>query len=289
MATNADDTNKGADDTKQVTADDLRDLKYNNQDGVEASKDEDETAGDDKTDDDAGEAGKDDETNSDGQATDENEENDETGSDEDSDEFVKAVPSISGDNLVDYARNLEKAYNESTGEALRLKGELEGKKPPAGDQKPDGEGQKTDDKTASPMDLYVQQKMEEEIQTAFTEFSDKYPQVTDPAEYERFKAEVAIISNAMFQSTGRLAKPGDLYKRAAAILDWEPKDKVDKEDHLKIAIKKSGSTTKTSSGTTQKAQKSKVTDQMIAVNKMMYPNKTDEEIRKELEPYVKNK
>jgi hypothetical protein len=71
-------------------------------------------------------------------------------------------------------------------------------------------------------------------------------------------------------------------------LGWEPADKVSDKEKLSMALKDSASVTKTSSASAKTPTKSKVTDQMVAVNRAMYPGKTDAQIREELEPYVKS-
>lgn len=278
MATNADDT--AANDSTKVTGEDLRKLKYG-EDEVESSTETDESSETNETDD-STETRDDDETNSDTDATDETEESDTTESDDDSAAFVKELPNIQGDTLEEYARSLEKAYQNSTAEALRLKGLVDGAQT---DKRVGDNKEETTIDTTDPLALYAKQKMDEEINASFNAFSKSYPQVTDPTEYNRFTVEVATLSNTILQSQKRLASPQELYQKAAVILGWEP-DKVTSKDRVNAAIKGSAAVSKTTS-TTKQVTKSKVTDQMVALNRMMYPGKTDEQIRKELEPYVK--
>jgi hypothetical protein len=109
MATNADPV---VDDDKQVTEEDLRDLKYGN-DEVETSKEADETDDTDEPEEDSEEAG-DEDGQTDDEATDESEETDQPESADDSAEYVKEFPQIKGDTLEEYTRNLEKSYQNSS-------------------------------------------------------------------------------------------------------------------------------------------------------------------------------
>lgn len=282
MATNADDTNgeenQGADDTQKTTEEDLRNLKYGESE-VETSSgdtDEDETTGSDDSEEESEEAGEED-----GQTDDDTEEAEDT---EDSGEFVKELPNIKGDTVADYARNLEKAYQESTKEALRLKNLADSNQT---------QTTKTDDKSTSeidisnPLELYAKQKMDNEIAEAFQAFQKEYPQaVPGSAEYNAFTNEVAVLSNTILQSQKRLASPQELYTKAAVILGWEKDSAPTGKEKLGMALKGQSAVSKTSSST-KIAPKSKVTAEMIAFNKKLYPDKSEDQLRKELEPFVK--
>jgi hypothetical protein len=278
MATNAQDDN-AVDDSQEVTEEDLRNLKYGNS-SVETPTGEDET-GDTNEDVTTEGTNEEDETNSDDQGTDDVEEADKTESNDTSDEFVKEFPNIKGETLEDYARSLEEAYNNSTSEAMRLKIIVDQAKLQENSNEKVGD---LDTNDLNPLSLYAKQKMDEEIQIDFEAFKKKFPQVNDQAEYNKFTVEVSTLSNTILQSQKRLASPKELYQKAAVILGWEP-DMITGKDRLGAAIKGTASMSKSSS-TIKKTVRSKVTDQMIAVNRLMYPGKTDDEIRKELEPYV---
>lgn len=249
-----------ADDDKPVTEDDLRDLKYD-KDGVENSQEQDEpsesTEADEKPEEPAV-----DEANP--EATDEAEQ---------SDSFVKQFPNIKGDTPEEYAKNLEAAYQNSTAEALRLKDLTVAPKD-------------DEDETQAPSltDLYVKQELDTKMNTAWGNVLKTYSEATDPFEYDKFTKTVAVINNTILQSEDRLAPPDELYSKAAVILGWEP-NAPSAEDKLKMAVKDSASSGKTSSAT-KKTSPTKVTDAMLSANRKMYPNKTDAEIRKELEPYI---
>lgn len=276
--TNTDD--KVVDDDKEVTEEDLHDLKYPKED-VETEKSADEATKGDETEDDSEETGEDDSKTDDQTEDEEAEESDETDSDEDSSEFVKEFPNIKGESVEDYARGLEEAYKQSTAEALRLKA-LADKATKDSDS---GETDEAEVDLTDPVSLFMKQKMDEEITVAFGEFSKHFPQVQDPNEYNKFTQEVATLSQTILNSQKRLASPKELYSKAAVILGWEPDNKVTDKDKLGNALKNSAAISKTNSAT-KKSGKSKVTDQMVAANRLMYPDKTDAQIREELEPYV---
>lgn len=273
MATNADEV--VVDDDKEVTEDDLRNLKYGD-DGVETTEVEDDPT---TTDEDAEES--DETSEEDGQTDDQATEDEEQS---DSTDFVKEFPNIKGDTPEEYAKNLEKAYQESTKEALRLKGIAEA--PPTAPAATE-EDDTTEVDLNDPLQLWAKQELDKSITTAYTAFSKEYPQVTEPAEYTKFTREVAALSATIMSSQKRLASPEELYSKAAVILGWEKNTEPTEKERLAMALKNANGSSKLPSGPGGKpSPKSKVTDSMIKINRMMYPGKTDDEIRKELEPYV---
>lgn len=268
------------DDDKQVTEEDLRKLKYPDDD-VEDSKESDETDDGEETTDDSEEAGEDDGKTDDDTEDDESEEESNDDSDDDTSDFVKEFPNIKGDTPGEYAKNLEAAYKNSTAEFQRLRSEKTDS-----DDSDDSDATATTVDTSDPISLYMKQKMDDEIQTAFADFGKDYSQVNDQTEYNRFTVKVAALSQTILQTEKRLASPTELYKMAAVILGWEPTAKPNGKEKMGMALKDKAASGKSSSSTGKSTPKSKVTDSMIKVNRMMYPDKSDDEIRKELEPYV---
>lgn len=259
------DTKVISDDDKPVTEDDLRDLKYGNQD-VEVADAIDETPETEEVEEEPeeteGEIGKTDDTE---------------GEEKPEPTFTKEFPNIKGDTPEEYAKNLEIAYQNSTAEAMRLK-----QQPP-----PDTSVDKPDDSTTTTPDitsLYAKQQMDKEINEAWGKFTKQYSQTTDKTEYAKFTQTVSQLSNTIYESEDRLASPDELYRKAAVILDWTPEAPTP-EDKLKMAVKDGAASTK-SSNVAKPTQKSKVTDAMLAANRKMYPGKSDAEIREELEPYL---
>lgn len=262
MATNA----TAVDDSKPVTEEDLAKDKLALE--VEEAKASDETTTEETSE-------ESEETSAeDGQTDDQAQE----GEAEAEPTFVKQVPSIAGDTEEEYLKNLETAYQASTTEALRLKG--------IADQTQNVQAETDEVDLSDPLRLYAKQQMDKDIQTAFTTFSKEYSQVNDPAEYNKFTTEVSALSQTIMSSQRRLASPDELYSKAAVILGWERQTAPDSKEKLGMAVKGQGATSKTTSATST-APKSKVTAEMVAINQQMYPDKTEAQIREELEPYVK--
>lgn len=268
------------DDDTEVTEDDLRDLKYG-PDGVETSQEEDEPTGLDEGAEDSKEAGDDGED----KPTEDAEEGDEAEEDSAA-EFVKEFPNIKGDTPEEYAKNLEIAYGHSFEELRRIRDEEVAK--PATVAKEDDGGEEAPGTTQdlSPLELWAKQQLDKEITTAYADIVKKYPQaLATSIEYPQFTRTVDALSRTIKQSEGRLASPGELYEMAANILKWSPEDVPDKSERIAAAAKDGAATSKSGSVTKPKS-KSKVTDAMISTSRKMYPGKSDDEIRKELEPYV---
>lgn len=268
MATNA--TDEVVDDDKEVTEEDLRDLKYGAGE-VEPSTEEDDTSAADEDTEEAEDTG-----DEGGQTADDTEDGEE---DTSKPEFVKQFPNIKGDTPEEYAKNLEIAYNNSTTEFQRLRDEADkgkpGDKPATGDEVP----------ITNPLELYAKQQMDKDITAAYADFSKKYSQVSDPVEYNRFTQTVSVLSSTILNSEKRLASPAELYAKSAVILGWDANDVDNKTDKVAAAAKDGAAASKTSSGA-KTPSKSKVTPAMIAANRKMYPGKSDAEIIKELEPYI---
>lgn len=270
MATNADENN----DDKQVSEQDLRDLKYGSDVDGESQDDAetDETQTDEE---DTGEV--------DGQTEDQADATDET------ETFTKKFQNIQGDSPEEYARNLEVAYQNSTTEALRLKALQDSQQAQGAadaatqtESATEKDSGNTEASITDPVSLFMKQKMDEEINTAYTAFSKEYPQVADPTDYNKFTKMVAQLSRTIIDSESRLAPPSELYSKAAIILGWQKDANAEK---LNMAVKNAGATGKTTSAT-KSTPHSKVTDAMISVNRKMYPGKSDAEIRTELEEYI---
>lgn len=293
---NQDDTSSATNEGTKVTEEDLRKDKYGDEEVDDQGTDQDDTSDHDDDDEDSEDTGDDDgKTDDDDSEDDDSDDDSSDDSDDDDSEFVKEFPNIKGSTLVEYTRNLEATISKSNTEGKRLADENAALKDrisklEAGDKGSDGSDSKGSDAGAednpSPEVGYIREKMKQEIDKAFGEFRKNYDQVDDPAEYQKFVDEVKILGETIFRSQKRYASPGELYSKAAVSLGWEPSNKVDGNDRLKVALKDKAAVSKTTSSTSKKSKKSKVTDKMIAVNRKMYPGKTDEEIRKELEPYV---
>lgn len=298
MAQNADDTDGNEEEISGTTGDsirqaaeELRQIKYG-EGNVEPSEDDsedDETTGSDDDEDDAG-TGADDDGKTDGESEDD-------ASTEDASEFVKELPNIKGDTVVDYARNLESTIRESSNEGKRLADENAELKRQLATKGTGADQGNADGNTApatkeidinDPVALFAKQEMDARVTEAFTAFQKDYPQaVPGTTEYANFSNTVAVLTNTILQAEKRLANPNELYTKAAVILGWEKADSSPTgKEKLGMAIKGQAAVTKTSSAT-KTIPKSKITKAEIELNMRMYPDKTEAQIRKELEPYAK--
>lgn len=276
MATNADDQAQATavDDSTPVTEDDLRALKYGTGD-VETTQVEDEPTETDEDQEEVEEL-----SEEDGQTEDHANED----AAQAAPQFVKEFPYLKGDTPEEYAKSLEEAYKQSTSEAMRLK-KLSEQAPPVTPATPQHEEDQSLAKApASTMELWAEQQLQTQIREAYDAFKKEYPQVSE--HYDAFTRRVATLSKTILEDEGRLAAPAELYNLAAASLGWERGNQPDGKDRLGMALKETAAASKTASANGKAAPKSRVTAEMIALNRKMYPGKTDDEIRKELEPYV---
>lgn len=172
----------------------------------------------------------------------------------------------------------KKAYEESTKEGLRLKGELDKKVelPPPEVLTPPA------DKVLTPEQLYIRQKQNEEITEAFSEITVKYPTLKEKDVYDKFTAEANLVGRVIVESEKRYPSPKELYEKTAVILGLSP----DNSEAVGAALKDNAATPKTSSAPASPSPATKVTEDMISTNLKMYPNKTRQEIIEELEPHI---
>lgn len=179
----------------------------------------------------------------------------------------------------DYDKDWYKmAYEESTKEGLRLKGELDKKveTPPPVVSPP------VSDEVLTPEQLYIRQKQNEEITEAFSEVSEKYPSLKDKDTYDKFVAQANILGRVITETDKRFPSPKELYEKTAVILGLTP----DNSEAIGSALKNTAAAPKTSSAPASPPPQSKVTEEMIALNQKMYPNKTRQELIEELEPHI---
>lgn len=191
--------------------------------------------------------------------------------------FTKQVPSIPGETPEEYYANLEKSYQHSSAEALRLLEENRKLK--------ESSTETTETPTSTeldPLTLYVKQKQDEEIQVAFAKVSHDYPQVLDQTEYGKFVSKANVLGRVIFETENRIPSPDELYGLAVTALGW---NKEDNSEKVGAAVKENASSTKTSSSV-KPPSKSKVTQAEINIYKKMHGStKSDAEIRKELEQH----
>lgn len=263
------------DDDKPVTEDDLRALKYPEEE-VETTEVEDETSEGEETEEESEET-----SEEDGQTDDQTTE-------EEIPTFVKQFDYIKGDTPEEYAKNLEQAYENSSTEGRRINAELqELKKAPPTTSVTATTEEADEPVVKTPMELYMEQKLEQETQQAFSVIRKEYPQVNNPDEYAKFTQEVTIFAQAGI-AKGRLAPPEELYNKAAISLGWE-KTATEPDDKEKLGQALKDGTASPKAGSAPSKPKSagpKVSEAQLKLNRKMYPGKTDQEIIDELTPYL---
>jgi hypothetical protein len=201
--------------------------------------------------------------------------------------FTKKFPNIKGDTPEEYFPELETAYENSTSEAIKLKQQWEDAQPVLKKAQEllatQGESNtETQVEDLDPVQLYVKQQQDKEINAAFAEISRDYPQVLDQTEYQKFVTKANTLGRVIYETEKRVPSPQELYGMVVTTLGW---NKEDNKEKLGAAIKDSAASTKTSSST-KKVTKSKVTDGQVVTARKMFPGKSDSEIRQELEEYV---
>lgn len=205
-------------------------------------------------------------------------EGDQITEDDSQESFTKKFPNLKGETPEEYAKSLEEAYENSTAEFQKLRQQA---------PIPEPQAEPTDGAPTSWTELYAQQKLAEEANSAYTELVKEFPQAADQDSpvYQQFVKEVDTLSKTIMASQSRLAPPAELYRKAAVILGWESNSPT-QGDELKSKLKEGASVTRTNSAT-KKTGPSKVTDEEVAMYRKLNPTteKSDSEIRAELEPH----
>lgn len=226
--------------------------------------------------------------------TSENEESedDQIADDEDEDKdaqtFTKKYQNIKGETPEEYAKNLEVALDNSTGEFHKLRErEKENAKIVEQAKRIIAEGKTKDKDAKAEFDLdahptiqRLKAREQQEINEAFAKFKEDYPQVADVEEFKKFEIAVAHSGNLIRDLEGREPSLDEMFDKAAENLGWKEVDKV------ALATKDAGASGKTNSKTKSTSSQSKVSDAQIKVARGLFPGKSDAEIRKELEEYA---
>lgn len=181
---------------------------------------------------------------------------------------------VKGDTPEEYARNLEKAYQNSTAEALKLKRKVEGK---------DTSDDKKSDDTVSPILRQAERRELEAMNKEYDSFLSDYPVANDPSNAEKLNRRVQAISKAIQEDEDREPAFAEVLSVAATSLGW----KKDTSGKVAEAMKDAASSS-TRSSSPKSAPKSKVTPAQIkAAKKFGWANGlSDAEIAKELEPHA---
>ena len=226
--------------------------------------------------------------------------------------FTKQFPNLKGETLAEYTPELEKAYDNSFKEALRLNNlvkekdntiatlqtQLQGQ-PQLVQQPPVQPGQPAPaapPQPTQPVLPTLQTAVNElpEIQrikaqdtqamfSAFDDFAKEYPQAREEQGFADFQKVSNGVNQALTDHLGRIPTYPELFKGIAGTLTWQPTTPTPAKD---AALKAAGSSTHTNSTTIPSAKRSKVSDAQVEAYLKMYTSKTREDALKELSEYV---
>jgi hypothetical protein len=203
--------------------------------------------------------------------------------------FTKQFSNLKGDNWESYGPELEKAYQNSFTEAIRLKKALDDSNRLVEEARQliasNGQAQPENSEVAqaapvNPDIAYVKRIRDRDMINAFEEFKKEFPQATEESEFDRFQR----ASNGVYQTlteTNNGVEPTfpELYQGIAKILGWQPASVTAKKN---AAIKNSAVSSSTNSATVPTAKQPKVSDAEVNVYQRMFPNKDRATIVKEL-------
>lgn len=207
--------------------------------------------------------------------------------------FTKQFPNLKGETAEEYLPELEKAYDNSFKEALRLSKELKDNQAIVDQAKQIvAQAQKPADPAAPtapvnplgnaidehPAIKYAQAKQTEDMLTAFDEFKKDYPQATDQQAFEQFTKASDGVNVALISALGRNPTYKELFPAIAGSLGWQPT-----QAKKNATIKENASSSRTpGSQSPARPKPQKVSDAQIDAYLKMFTSKTREEAIKEL-------
>jgi hypothetical protein len=224
--------------------------------------------------------------------------------------FTKQFPNLKGETLAEYTPELEKAYDNSFKEALRLnnlvkekdatiaqfQAQLQGQPiQPLPTTQPPAEGTQPvatlpTQPQLPPLQTAINQIPEiqrikavdtQAMFSAFDDFKKEYPIVTEPGEFDRFTKVSNGVQQALTDELGRIPTWKELYAGIAGTLHWAPINPA-----KDAAVKNAGVSTHTNSATLPPAKQPKVSDAQVDAYQKMFTSKTREEAIKELSEVV---
>ena len=226
--------------------------------------------------------------------------------------FTKQFPNLKGETLAEYTPELEKAYDNSFKEALRLnnlvkekdttiaalQAQLQGQ--PQLQPQPTQPGQTAQvppqtavaQPTLPPLQEAVNQLPEiqrikaqdtQAMFSAFDDFAKEYPQAREEQGFADFQKVSNGVNQALTDRLGRIPNYPELFKGIAGTLNWEATTPTPAKD---AALKNAGSSVHTNSTTIPAAKRPKVSDASVEAYQKMFTSKTREEALKELSEVV---
>lgn len=204
--------------------------------------------------------------------------------------FTKQFSNLKGDSWETYGPELEKAYQNSFSEALRLNEALKEKDgiiadlqaklqaPAQAPETPPQQASPSSDLSAIPELQYAKAQMQKDMTDAFNEFAKEYPTVQNQLEFKKFTDASQGVYLAFQAANGRMPTYPELYQGIAKVLGWEPVNP--KKD---AAIKSAASQAAAGGGSTlSPAKRPNVSDAEVDVYLRLYPQKSRAEAVKDL-------
>jgi len=209
--------------------------------------------------------------------------------------FTKQFPNLKGETPEEYLPELEKAYDNSFKEALRLNKELkdnaaiveQAKQIVANAEKPADPANPPVNPALAAIDehpaiQYAKAKQTEDMLADFDDFKKQYPQATDQQNFDALTKASDGINLALTSTLGRKPTYKELFPAIARSLGWQPTDV--KKDATIRENASSGRTQGSQSPATTKP--AKVSDNQVDAYMKMFTSKTREEAIKELSEVV---
>jgi hypothetical protein len=209
--------------------------------------------------------------------------------------FKPRFTQFKGDDPVEYAQNLEQAYDNSSKEAVRLNQELQGLKasvdgilskvatnPDYAEQLANDIAPQPQSGITDPTQAWAASRMQEELTREYKEFAEEHPELeSDPALAEKVREELATFAEVTWQKSHRLLGMKEGLNKA-----WVSLGLATGTSAVGLAAKEAAGQAKTTS-VKKDVPKTSITDAQLSVGRKMFPNKSVEEVAQLLAQYSK--
>lgn len=215
--------------------------------------------------------------------------------------FTKQFPNLKGETAEEYIPELEKAYDNSFKEALRLNNLLKEKdalinqlqtQQPVIPTTPEAPSQSPPQPIVPPLQQAINELPEiqrikaqdtQAMFSAFDDFAKSYPQAREEQGFADFQKVSNGVNQALTDRLGRIPTYPELFQGIAGTLSWQAVTPTPTRD---ATIKAAGSSTHTNSATLPPARRPRVSDDQVDAYLKMFTSKTREDAIKELSEVV---
>ena len=211
---------------------------------------------------------------------------------DESEDFERRFTQFEGETLEEYTRNLEKAYANSSTEALNLKkradeaARLIATDPAAADRIVDAQGtQRTEavEQPRTPGEAYATTIMKRDQEREWNEFMDEHPELlNDPARQDQLVSELESFAAVTMQKEGRMIGMKEGLTKAYVSLGFNDNS----EEEARMAAKENAGQSKTSSQK-KTVSKNDFTENQISAAMKLNPGKSRQEVIELLTKYAK--